>query len=172
MSIVSGDIKYLLSGGGANTDPNAAIGGAISATDTVDNVSQNLFDNVSAAEAASGDTEYRCVYIKNTHATLTWGDARFYRSQASTSSDDEIDVAVAAAGVSSTETAVANENTAPASVTFAGTAVSYATGLALNSTTGLAPAAYRGVWIKRVVNSSAAPATGDNAIIKAEGTTT
>lgn len=171
MSIIATDILFQLSGGGANTDPNAAIGGAISSTGITDNVTNNLFDNVSSAEAASGDTEYRCYYAKNNHGTLTLGDARVYISQATSGTDDEIDLGVAAAGVSSTETAVANENTAPASVTFS-RPTTYAGGLALNSTTGLAPAAYRGVWVRRTVNASAAPVTGDNGIIKTEGTTT
>ena len=31
----------------------------------------NLFDVVSSAESSAGDTEYRCFYIHNAHATLT-----------------------------------------------------------------------------------------------------
>lgn len=171
MSIVAADIQFQLSGGGSNTDPNAAIGGAISSTGITDNVSNNLFDNVSSAEAATGDTEYRCWYSKNNHGTLTLGDARAYISQATTSADDEIDIGIAAAAVSATETAVANENTAPASVTFS-RPTTYAGGLAINTTTGLAPAAYRGIWVRRTVNASAAAVTGDNCIVKVEGTTT
>lgn len=47
-------------------------GGAISTTEVVDNVDNNLFTDVTGDEAAAGGTEYRKIFRKNTHATLTW----------------------------------------------------------------------------------------------------
>lgn len=171
MSIVSTDIQFLLSGGSSNTDPNASLGGAISTTGITDNTSQNLFDNVTASQAASGLTEYRGFYGKNNHGSLTLGDARVYISQDTTSSSDEIDIAVATEGVSTSMATIANEGTAPSGITFSHP-TTYSGGIQLNSTTGLAAGAYRGIWVRRTVNASAAAATGDNAIIKIEGTTT
>ena len=59
MPIVSADIKYRLSGGASNSDQNASLGGVKSSNEA----SASLFDNVSSAEAVSGDTEYRCFYV-------------------------------------------------------------------------------------------------------------
>lgn len=171
MAITSTDILFQLSGGSANSDPNAALGGAISSVAITDNATNNLFDSVSAAEATAGDIEYRGFYVKNNHGSITWGDARIYVSQASTSADDELDIGIAVEAVSTTMATIANESTAPTSVTFSRPST-YAAGLQLNSSTGLAPAAYRGVWVRRTVNAAAAATTGDNAILKAEGTTT
>ena len=70
MPIASSDIKFHLSGGAVNADPNAALSGAISTTQVVDATVANLFDNVSGAETAAGDTGYRCFYVKNNHGPL------------------------------------------------------------------------------------------------------
>lgn len=51
MPIVSGDIDYFLTGGAANSDPAASIGGAKSSVQVTPN---DLFDDVSSAEASAG----------------------------------------------------------------------------------------------------------------------
>jgi hypothetical protein len=65
---MAASIVFRLSGGAGNTDPAASLGGVMSSTAVGSNT---LFDTVSAAEALSGDTEYRCYYVKNTNATDT-----------------------------------------------------------------------------------------------------
>ena len=70
MPIVASDIKVRLIGGSSNSDPNASLGGVKSSTEVTDNTLNNLYDQVSGSESASGDTEYRCVYIHNSHASL------------------------------------------------------------------------------------------------------
>jgi hypothetical protein len=47
-------------------------------------VDENLFDNVSAAESEIGDTEYRAFFIKNTHASLSFVNAKVYISPTGT----------------------------------------------------------------------------------------
>lgn len=66
MAIVSADLKEYKSTN-ANSD-----GADISATEVVDNVDNNLFTDITGDEAAAGGTEYRKIFRKNTHATLTW----------------------------------------------------------------------------------------------------
>lgn len=171
MSIVSSDIQFQLSGGASNTDPNASLGGAISSTGITDNTTNNLFASVTATQASSGVTQYRGFYVKNNNGTLTWGDCRVYISQDTTSTSDEIDIGLAVEGVSTSMATIGSDTTAPTSVTFSHP-TTYSAGIQLNSTTGLASGAYRGVWVRRTVNASATAATGDNGIIKAEGTTT
>ncbi len=66
MAIVSADLKEYKSTN-ANSD-----GADISVTEVVDNVDNNLFTDITGDEAAAGGTEYRKIFRKNTHATLTW----------------------------------------------------------------------------------------------------
>jgi len=72
MPIVSTDIEYRLSGGTTNTDPDASLGGAMSTAVgglITSGAANNLFDDVTGDESAAGDTEYRCFYVTNDHAT-------------------------------------------------------------------------------------------------------
>lgn len=170
MAIVSTDITFVYSGGAANTSANANLGGAISTvgatTGTLeDNVANDLFDDVSSAQQASGVVEYRGIYIKNGHATLTLQDARIY-----VTSFAELDVGIAVEAVNVTMATIANEATAPTSVTFAHPA-NYAAGTQINSTTGLAPAATRGVWVRRTILSGAASGTRSTETLAVEGAT-
>lgn len=75
MSVQDTDIKYYLTGagsdGGVQADPNASLGGYRSSTEIVTASLNNLFDDISSSEASTGDTEYRCICVKNT-ALETW----------------------------------------------------------------------------------------------------
>ena len=70
MPILGSDIKFRLSGGTHNADPNEAIGGDISYQALIGTMN-NLFDNVLEEESETGHTDYRCFYILNNHATDT-----------------------------------------------------------------------------------------------------
>lgn len=91
MSIVAADIKYYKSNGTDST------GGTITATEVTDNTLNNLFDDVSSAESEAGLTDYRKIFVKNTHATLSWTSAQFWRQVATTSSDDELTLGIGTA---------------------------------------------------------------------------
>lgn len=149
MSITSSDIEIRLSGGSGNTDKNASIGGAKSSTV----LSGNLFDDVSSAEALAGDTEYRCVYVHNAHATLAMLAPKVFIQSDTPNSDTSIEAGWGAAAVNSNETAIANENTAPAGVTFtAASSEGAAQALGADIPAGQAKA----LWFKRIVNAAAA----------------
>jgi len=68
MAITAADIKFYLTGassdGGAQADPNLSFGNYRSSSEIVDAVSNNLLDDASGFEV-----DYRCICIKNTHAT-------------------------------------------------------------------------------------------------------
>jgi hypothetical protein len=167
MPITSTDLKFHLSGGAANSDPNAALGGAISTTQIVDATVANLFDNVGSAESAAGDTEYRCFYVKNTHATLTLQAAKVYIQTNTPSADTSAEIGLGTSAVNGTEQTVANESTAPSAVTFSSAAGS---GNALSI--GNIPAGqHKAIWLKRIVNASAAAYNSDSVIIRVEGDT-
>jgi hypothetical protein len=167
MPIVSSDIKYRLSGGSSNTDPNASLGGVKSSTDIVDATVHNLFDIVSSAEGTAGDTEYRAFYVHNNHGSLSLLSPKVWVQTQTPSTDTTIEIAVGSAAVNGTEQTVANESTAPTGVTFSAPS-SEGAGLSL----GDIPAGqHKAVWIKRIVSASAAAYNADSVVLRVKGDT-
>lgn len=163
MPIVASDIKYRLSGGASNTDPNASLGGAESSTDA----GSGIFDNVSSAEGTAGDIEYRCVYVKNTHGTLTYQGAKVWVQANTPSADTTVDIGLGTTAVGTgNEQTVADEQTAPSGVTFSAAANE---GAALSI--GDIPAGHhKAVWIRRTVTAGAA-AAADSFTLRTKGDT-
>lgn len=162
MPIVSTDIKYRLSGGASNTDPAAALGGAKSSTDAA----STIFDDVSSAEATAGDIEYRCIYVHNNHGSLTLQGAKVWIQTQTPSADTDVAIGLGSSAVNGTEQTVANEGTAPTSVTFSAPS-SFAGGL----TIGDIPAGqHKAVWVRRTVNAGAAAAS-DSFALRVQGDT-
>ena len=167
MPIASTDIDFHLSGGASNSDPDAALGGVISSTQITDATIANLFDNVSGAEAAAGDTEYRCFYVKNNHGSLTLQGAEIWIETNTPSGDTSAEIGLGTSAVDGTEQTVADEETAPTSVTF-----SSATGSGNALTIGDIPAGeHKAIWVKRVVDSAAGAYNSDSVVIKVQGDT-
>lgn len=165
MPISNANLKWYLSGGGANADPNAALGGARSSVQA----GSSLFDTVTGDESAAGDTEYRCVYFRNEDSDsdgLISGILWILSNTPST--DTTIAVGLDPAGKNATATTVANENTAPAGVSFSSPATKGA-GIALGST--FAQNDFIGVWVRRTVTAGAASAASDPATLRVEGDT-
>lgn len=173
MPVASSDIELRYSGGAANTTPAAALGGAMSTAvgGVVDTgVKNDLLDDVSAAEALAGDIEYRGIYVAvKAAATGTLADAKIYHSSDSASSSDILDLAIADEAINVSMEVIANESTAPVGPVFSHPA-SYAGGIAINSTTGLAANDERGVWVRRSI-TAAAPSGSISNSLKVEGTT-
>lgn len=165
MPLASGDIEYRLSGGSSNTDVDGSVGGAISSTEVTSGALHNLFDVVSSSEASAGDTEYRCIYVINNYSGSPIIQAQnilTFIQSATPSSDSELSLGLSAQGIDTTATAVADESSAPAGVTF------YASSASPNilSLPDMNPGQYIGVWIRRVISSSASAYTNDGATIR------
>jgi hypothetical protein len=169
--IESTDLKIYLSGGAANEDPNDSLGGIISATELVDNNLHNLFAKVSAAEALAGSTKYRGVYIKNENGhTLTLESAVAFIESQTTSGDTSIEIAVANEAIDAEMATIADEDTAPASISGSWvSAVGEASGSAIGN---VADDSFRGIWIKRIVTASASAYGNDTAEFGVSGETT
>ena len=163
MPIIASDLPTYLSGGAANTNPLLSLGGIESTTV----VPAGLFDNVSSGEAAAGDVEYRCFYVKNTHATLTLTGAKVWMFANTPSADTTIEIGLGTTAVGTgNEQTVADEQTAPSGVTFSAAANE---GAAL--TIGdIAPGQHKAVWARRTVNAAAA-AANDTYTIRFKGDT-
>ena len=166
MPIVANDILLMLSGGAGNTNPNASLGGVASSTALVSASLHNLFDKVPSAEAAAGSVEYRCIYVRNEHETLTLEDAKVFIPSNTDSADTDLAIGLGTSAIDGTEQTVANETTAPTGVTFSAPA-NYAAGLSIGN---LGPNSTKAVWVRRTVNAGAA-AANDSATLRVQGDT-
>ena len=167
MPITATDIQFRLSGGSANSNVNASLGGAKSSVEITNASLHNLFDQVSGDESAAGDTEYRCIYVHNAHATLSLQNAVVWISTNTPSTDTVVAIALAGEGLNGTAETVANENTAPTGETFSSPA-SKGAGLSL----GTIPAGQHfAIWIRRTVTGGAAAFNTDSVVIQVEGDT-
>lgn len=147
--IIASDIQLRLSGGAANSSPNASLGGAISNNDVADNSINNLWDDVGPSEAESGESEYRCIYIRNGHGTHSMDATKLWISS-NTPAGDEILIGLGTSSINGTEQTVANENTEPVGVTFE----PHATKEDALSLGSIPPEQHIAVWIKRSVPTS------------------
>ncbi len=134
----------------------------VSNTVTISNRDNGLFDDVTKAEALAGDTNYRCVYVMNNHASLTATGVKAWINQDALGADT-ISLAADAAGIgdgTSTGVAatIANEAAAPAGAVFT-QPLSEGAALSLgNFTFGTGI----GLWVKRSVPSSTLVVTLDD----------
>ena len=178
MAIVASDIKLKLSvktGAAGNStaqaDKNESLGKYISTTELSGTALNSLFDDVSGSENAASDIEYRCFFVHNAHATLTY-TAPYMWLSAETAGGASIAIAVdgiaaSAIGASAAQAdEVATESVAPSGESFSAP-VSKATGIAL----GDIPAGYcRAVWVRRSAAASAA-LNNDSVTFSIEGDT-
>lgn len=165
MPVSATDIKYYHSGGAGNSDPNASLGGARSNTEITSAQLENLFDNVSSADAAAGETNYRCLYVKNTHSTDTLSVAKAFFSAVPAVTG--IAMGLDPAGKNGTATIIGDEDSAPAGVSFT-TPQDYASGLDL---TDLAASDEYAIWIRRIVAPGAASNPLDTTTVRTQGDT-
>lgn len=157
MPIADTDIQHRLSGGAANTNPNASLGGAMSTaggglitTDTLN----NDMDDITSSEAGAGIIIYHGYYFKNNHGTLVYLDPKFWIASQTTSATTDVAVAVAGEDVNTAIETVASETTAPVGETFSQPA-SFGAGIACGAIGDgdLDVAEYRGHWIRYTVNA-------------------
>jgi len=176
MPVTATDIQFFLSGGATNADPNASLGGAISNTAITSGSLNNLFDDVSGAEASAGRTEYRCLYVKNASPTsnlvaniTAWVEGATATSN-TVASGAVIDIGFnptvgvgdgTTTGVAST---VANETTAPTGVTFS----SATQGAPLSLPAPINAGQVLAIWIRRTVPAGAS-AANDSATLMVKG---
>jgi hypothetical protein len=173
MSVTASDmyLRYSVSAAAGNTTAGTAatsLGDQLSTTAITTATMNNLFDDISAAEATAGRTEYRCVFVHNDHATDT-----AFSVQVSIQSDTaggstyaiaSDNIGVVAEGSASAQAAtIANETTAPTNVSAFGTS-------ALTIGT-MGPNTCAAVWVRRTASASTAATTSDNVTLRisAEG---
>lgn len=75
MPITTEDIVYTFSGGNENIDPLLSLGGDRSLFPVV---GTTIFNDIKQADATSGYTDYRCIYVNNYSSTSTLYEAKIY----------------------------------------------------------------------------------------------
>lgn len=178
MAITASDIKFRLSiktGSAGNSlaqgSPNASLGKYVSTTNWAGGVLNDLFDDITGSENLASAADYRCIFIYNSHATLSLLNAKAWLP-AQTSGGAVVTIGVDPAGQkdlgdSAAQAAeIADETVAPSGVTFVAAATLNA-GLALGD---LGPGKVIAVWIKRAAaNTGSFP--NDNFTIRVTGET-
>jgi hypothetical protein len=173
MAVSAANLKLYLSGGAANADPNASLGGAKSVVAISGTALNCMFDNIAGTEAASGQTEYRCLYFVNEDADATglidpvmWVSKQPNVSNVATG--ETIEIGLDLAGKNGVADTIASATTAPSpAVTFDDPATKGA-GIALPS----APYTeddYVAIWFKRITPSSQAVSVGTSFTFDIEG---
>ena len=177
MPIVAADILFKFSvktGTAGNQTAGTAdgsLGKYISTTQMPDATLHNLFDVVTGDENAASDVEYRCIFVHNAHATLTWLTPVVWLSAETaggTNSAIAIDGVVASAIGATPAQAdeVANEGTAPTGEVFSAPPTK-ATGLSLLD---LPAGQCRAIWLRRTAANTVA-LDNDDVTIRVEGDT-
>jgi len=154
---MAASLEIRLTGGAANSDPDASLGGTMSSETISGTALNNLFDNVSVSEASSGDTEYRAIDIYNA------GDATAYAVEAWISTVSPSTDSIIAFGKDDTATQeLADESTAPDSpeVTF----IQHLTGSRL-SIDNIAAASAQRLFLRRTISSSASNYANDGIVL-------
>ena len=169
--ISTANLLWYHSGGGSNSSPAADLGGAISsALWSTTTALDDLFPDVTGAQAAAGVTHYRCLYFKNTDANangLISGAVYLLSQVTPADANDVFAIGLDPATItgSGTATTSAGGTVAPAAVTFinAASCLTYAAALALGLqaagglafVTPLATNGIQAVWFRRTVGAGA-----------------
>lgn len=166
-AIVASDIQYRFtttsgSAGDSTAGSNTGLGKYASTTQWTGGTLNDLFDNISGAENAANTVDYRPLAILNNNASNTAQSGSLYIASevaggASIALGIDTTAASAKGGASAQGLTIANENTAPAGVTFSSPTTDGG-GLA----TGDIPVAnVKFIWIRRTAaNTSALSADG------------
>jgi len=120
---------------------------------TVSQVSNEFFDDISYTEAYDGDTEYRCVYLKNTDTVQRTVNVWLGVSDTGGAS---IEIGLDPSGVNGTAQIIQNESVPPAGVTFSAP-VTQGTSLEFVLNTNQ----YHSLWIKRTIAAGTKPEYSD-----------
>lgn len=159
MPISASDLDWFYSGGSGNTDPAASIGLARSTTQIPDDTLHALFANFKGSEATAGITKYRCVYVRNSHATLTLSDPQISIDSSGGSFDTQILVSKGPSGKNGTEVEIENDRTEPVGVDFQATV----------SIDDLAPGDFFPLWFSVTIPPGTEPFNSDTHIIDITG---
>lgn len=184
MAITATDILFKLSVDStagnttAQSDPDSSLGEYISTTQ-VGTAKNDLFDNVTGDQASAGVTEYRCIFVHNDHASLTWENVYMWISAEDTGDSNGANIAIAA---DSTGASAVGSSTAQALGPLADEedSTSVLSGLTFSAPTtkgtgvslgNIAAGNVKAIWIRRTIAASSTAYNDDDFTLSVEGDT-
>lgn len=178
MAITQSDLLFKYTGASSHnasqSNPNASLGNYRASDTITSGVDNNLFDDVSGAEASAGDTEYRAVGFLNNHGSLALTACKIWIQVDTGNGEDDISIGVEAPSASETTGAIqqiADESTAPSAISWSD-ATSKATGLNCPLTSQEVGAGeWFGIWWRRIISASASAAAAESCTVRVEGDT-
>lgn len=175
-AITAADIQFKLSVAAAAGNTTAgtvagSLGDQVSTTQITDNSLNNLFGDVSAAENAASTPQYKCFFVHNANTANAYQNAVMWlSSEVAGGASIAIGVDPTAASAVGAATAqaltIANEETAPAGVTFSAPTTQGA-GISLGS---IPADSVKAVWV-RVTPANTAALNNDGATLSIWGET-
>jgi hypothetical protein len=178
MAIIQAELLYKYTGAPSHdavqTDPDASLGNYRAQSEITSGADNNLFDDVSGAEASAGDTEYRAMAFHNTDGALALTACVVWISTDTGNADDDIKFDVEAP---SNETngfiqTIADESTAPGGLGGMSDATTKGTGTACPLTDGeVGSGEWFGIWLERIIAASTSAAPAEAVTIRVEGDT-
>lgn len=172
MSVAGTDmnLKYSVAAAAGNTTAGVqatSLGDQVSTTQLATSGLNVQFDDVSSAEASAGDTEYRCFFVCNDHATDSALNVTISVQTQATKSTWTVaadNIGVTAKGSASAQAlTIANENTAPSGGAGVG---AFGSSASLGTIPAGSVAAF---WVRRVTAASTTALTADTATLRIGG---
>lgn len=163
MPILASEIQFFKSNF-TGSDTITSLGGAITANQLTSGLLNDLWDDVTATESSTGDTEYRCIYVQNKNLTLTLQTAGVYIDTNSPNPNVTCAIGLDPAGLNGVATTVADESTPPAGVSF--TTPDSGSPLTIGN---MAPDDFQAIWIRRVVTAGAPASAADGPTLACSG---
>lgn len=149
-------LEWRLTGGAANSDPDASLGGDMSSEQVSGTALNNLFDNVTPAEATAGDVEYRAIDLYNSGDATATAIELWISTE--TGSGDSIIAIAEDSGTQSVE----DEDTAPSAPTLS---FSHPLTGSKESISDINASAAQRIWLRRTISAAATNYTNDTVTI-------
>ena len=178
MAILDTDLKYHYTGAAsheaAQTDPDASLGNYRASSEITTGIDNNVFDDVSGAEAGAGDTEYRGIGFHNDHGSLPLTACVTWIEVDTGNVDDDISFKLEAPSVDEVTGAVqtiGDESTEPTGGTWSD-ATSKVTGEDCPLTSAeVGVDEWFCIWLRRVIAVSTDAKAAETVTMRTEGDT-
>jgi len=180
LPITESELLFKYTGSGSTTNPELSLGGTCSTNTIPSGVANNIFDDVTGAESASGKTEYRAIGIHNSNTTHVWMNTsiRVEGYVRSTVTPDTISFGVekpqgTGGDPEGTIQTIASETVAPSGISWTeeGSPSAWVQISGKDYTGSIGPDDWAGIWLRRVVPAGASAFNNRSCTIKVQGET-
>lgn len=178
MAIVQADLKFHYTGAvsheAVQTDGDASLGDYRAISEITTGVDNNVFDDVSGAEAGAGDVEYRAIGFHNDHGSLPLTACVVWIAVDTGNGEDDISFEVEAPTASEVTGAIEDigtEDVEPAANTWSD-ATTKGTGKDCpNASNQVVVDGWFGIWLRRTISAAASAAAAETVTMRVEGDT-